>query len=62
LCFFGAALAGRAFALDFGLALDFEMTGWGAAFADPCFAADFAGAVFLPWLPEPPLMGFPSAS
>ena len=79
LCFFAAALAGRAFGFAFGfafglaLAFVFEMAGRTAAFAGACFAgADFAcvsffgvgftGTVFLPWPPNPPFTGFPSAS
>ena len=74
LCFFAAALAGGAFcfAFAFGLAFDFEMAGRDLAFAGAGFGADFAclsfagtgftGAVFLPWLPDPPFTGFPSAS
>ena len=77
LCFFAAALAGRAFDFAFGFAFGltfvFEMAGRTAAFAGARFAgADFAcvsffgvgftGAVFLPWPPNPPFTGFPSAS
>jgi len=57
LCFFPAALAGRAFGFAFGfafglalgLAFAFEMAGRAAAFAGARFArAGFTGAVFLP--------------
>jgi hypothetical protein len=67
--FFAAALAGRTFGFgfDFGFAFDF-VCAFGAATRPASFAAvrfpgtGFAGAVFLPWLPDPPFTGFPSAS